>query len=152
VESGVPSGGVIRETIYRHGQRCLVTEARKITPLPETTFPWHILRVAPKAEARVVKNLGAINLTAWVPLVTRTVTQSRRVVLRGDRPLLPGYVFAALDPFMPRIFVTTTSGVLGFLCHTESGLPVLLRKDEMARLADPATSEHEARRCVLAAT
>lgn len=127
------------ETIYRQGQRCIVTETRIATPLPPSTLPWRVVKVASRYEIPVSEALDALDLKTFCPLVERVVTQGRKTVFRGHRPLLPGYVFVAMPGTLPHVVVTHTTGVSGFLTDPASERPLTVPTAVLEALASPRT-------------
>lgn len=59
---------------------------------------WHVAYVEPRAEPAVAGEVGRLGLHVYVPMERIRARRNGYVVDR-DRPLLPGYVFAAVDPY-----------------------------------------------------
>lgn len=59
---------------------------------------WHVAYVKPRAEPAVAGEVQRLGLGVYVPKERIRARRNGYVVDR-DRPLLPGYVFAAVDPY-----------------------------------------------------
>lgn len=88
----------------------------------ETAHPWYALRVRPRFEKAVFRNLCGKGLTAFLPLYQERRRWSDRVKL-VELPLFPGYVFASLD-IHDRLPVLQTPGVLHFVSFDGEPAPV----------------------------
>jgi transcription antitermination factor NusG len=88
----------------------------------EQVYPWFALRVKPRWEKEVSRNLRCKGCAELLPLYTRQAQWSDRVK-RVELPLFPGYLFASFDPGRP-LHVKTTPGVLSIVSFGKCPLPL----------------------------
>ena len=87
----------------------------------------HILRVMPQREFRVRDQLHDLGLAAYVPIEFQTTWYPKGRSVTRRLPLIRGYVFAAVDDWMPVRAIAEVTGALLL-----DGAPVTLTAAEMA--------------------
>ena len=83
---------------------------------------WFAVRVKPRWEKEVCKNLNWKGYSALLPLYVRESQWTDRVK-QLELPLFPGYVFASFDPRRP-LHVLTTPGVLSVVTFGKTLVPL----------------------------
>ena len=85
-------------------------------------YPWFALRVKPRWEKEVSRNLRWKGCAELLPLYVRESRWSDRIK-QIELPLFPGYLFASFDPRRPLI-VTSTPGVLSVVGFGGKAIPL----------------------------
>jgi len=90
--------------------------------MSEEEYPWFALRVKPRWEKEVSRNLRCKGYAELLPSYVRENRWSDRIK-QIELPLFPGYLFASFDPRRPLI-VTSTPGVLSVVGFGGKALPL----------------------------
>jgi transcription antitermination factor NusG len=88
----------------------------------EARFPWFAVRVKPRWEKEVARNLIRLGCSALLPLYIRETQWSDRIK-KVELPLFPGYLFASFDPRRP-LLVKATPGVLSIVSSGRELVPL----------------------------
>jgi len=107
---------------------------------------WHVLHVRPRCEKKVAESARLLRVDHYLPLRRETKIYQRRKVT-VDKPVFPGYVFAAFDQ-EGRVAVLKTNQVIRILEVRDQEL--LLRQLAQVRQAlavDPTLSACAALKC-----
>lgn len=106
---------------------------------------WHVLRTEPQREATAAGHLIGRRFDVYLPMVRGEIRRGKlRVRTPVERPMMPGYLFALLDPASgcwDR--VRSAPGVLDFL-HLEHR-PATLSEHAIAAVRQIEEAEHDRR-------
>ncbi|MBT3296332.1 MAG: hypothetical protein HN919_16630 [Verrucomicrobia bacterium] len=92
---------------------------------------WCVLHVRPRCEKKIAEYCRVLGAEYYLPLRSETKVYQRRKVT-VEKPIFPGYVFAASDS-LQRVSLLKTNQVVRFLETDDEGM--LLRELEQVRKA-----------------
>jgi transcription antitermination factor NusG len=99
---------------------------------------WHVVRVRANAERQVAHSLSCRDIEVFLPLQRRAPKKPKKKT--ADRPLFPGYVFAAFDG-RTTLPVVACPGVVHILCR--ANVPEVVDPSEIFALRTVSDAARE---------